>query len=133
MIEGIRLQDIRRFMKRVRQDHRHLFGGTPCWTWTGAKQSKGYGVFRLDARWHGGKRTTPELAHRVAYRLFVGPIPPGKDLHHKCYNPACCNPGHLEAISKADNTAWANQRRAGNGDGNGDTVAATAEEGESPF
>ena len=127
MIEGIRPQDIRRFMKRVRQDGHRLFGGTPCWTWTGARQSKGYGAFRL-----GGRGTPPELAHRVAWRLFVGPIPPGKDLHHKCYNPACCNPDHLEPISKALNTAWANERRAGNGDGNGNAVACTAE-GGSPY
>ena len=33
--------------------------------------------------------------HRLAYRLFIGPIPHGTLVLHRCGNPACINPHHL--------------------------------------
>lgn len=40
-----------------------------CWRWTGASGGNGYGLTTLDRRLNRG-------AHRVAYSLAVGPIPP---------------------------------------------------------
>ncbi len=34
--------------------------------------------------------------HRVAYQEFVGPIPDGFVIHHKCRNKRCFNVYHLE-------------------------------------
>lgn len=45
-----------------------------------------------------------EYAHRLAYRLGVGPIPDGKLVMHLCDNPRCCNyERHLTLGTIADN------------------------------
>lgn len=43
-------------------------------------------------------------AHRVAYELFVGPIPEGLTLDHLCRVRHCVNPLHLEPVTRGENT-----------------------------
>jgi len=38
----------------------------------------------------------------MAYELFVGPIPDGLHLHHRCANRLCFNPKHLEPIQQVE-------------------------------
>lgn len=62
-------------------------GSESCWEWRLSRYRGGYGK-TSDA----GKSL---YAHRVAYELSVGPIPPGMEVCHSCDNPPCCNPSHF--------------------------------------
>lgn len=48
-------------------------------------------------------RSTGGRAHRWAYRLFHGQIPPGMLVMHVCDNPPCINPLHLRLGTSFDN------------------------------
>ena len=60
-----------------------------------AVNADGYGTF-----WDGERK---RLAHVVAYELFVGPVPDGRELDHLCRVPACVRPTHLEPVTHAEN------------------------------
>ena len=69
---------------------------TGCRLWTGCVHKNGYGAIGVDGC---GK----SLAHRVAYELFVSPIPDGLWVLHRCDTPACVQPTHLFLGSPQDN------------------------------
>src|SRR3546814_7321952 len=56
-----------------------------CWEWTGAVNTTGYGVVML----RDAFRRTSTTAHRIAYQEWVGPIPKGHFVLHRCDNRLC--------------------------------------------
>jgi len=71
-----------------------------CWNWPGAKRAGGYG----HVGWHDETKTPRnESTHRALYKHFNGEVPEGFDLDHLCRNRSCCNPEHLEAVTRREN------------------------------
>lgn len=85
-----------------------------CWIWTGTQGADGYG------RWRYKPGAHVMYLHKWAYLVFTGPIPDGMDVDHRCHTDAvssgaceggsdcphrrCCNPEHLELVSRSENT-----------------------------
>lgn len=99
----------RRFVSRGHASRRPLkerllakvtIANTGCWLWQGHLDDCGYGRIGLK----GANRH----AHRVAYELFVGPVPEGLELDHLCRNRNCVNPEHTEPVTHQENMARGN-------------------------
>lgn len=73
-----------------------------CWEWNGHRDPDGYGSVTRGRR--------PYRAHRLAYETFVGAIPEGHVICHRCDNPPCMNPDHLFIGTPRDNTLDASQK-----------------------
>ena len=81
-----------------------------CWEWTGATNEDGYGV--IGAGGGLGLKTV----HKLSYELHKGPVPKGMVVDHQCHNDSgckggktcphrrCCNPVHLKAKTRKQNT-----------------------------
>lgn len=67
-----------------------------CWEWQRGKTHQGYGCISIG-------RQRQAYAHRVSYFVFNGPISEGLLVRHKCDNPSCVNPEHLEIGTQVDN------------------------------
>lgn len=68
---------------------------TGCWIWRGAGSGTGYGSL--------GVNGVQVAAHRFAYELLCGPVPPRLVLDHLCRNRGCVNPAHVEPVTQGEN------------------------------
>lgn len=78
-----------RFWERVRE-----CPTSGCWIWEGPRCGKGYGRVSIDG--------VAGSTHRLTLST-ISPITPGLDVDHLCRVPGCCNPAHLEAVTRAEN------------------------------
>lgn len=74
-----------------------------CWVFRGRRRKNG----RCEVRY----QNRMEQAHRLAYAEWVGPIPGGLVVRHRCDNPPCINPDHLELGTQLDNMRDMVERR----------------------
>lgn len=80
----------------------------PCWVWTRGRcgnhrpWERRYGSAVVDG--------VKGMAHQLAWSLTNGPVPSRLLVLHKCDNPPCCNPAHLEVGTQLTNRRQAAKR-----------------------
>lgn len=77
-------------LERIRA--RVIVTASACWEWQGSTNGNGYGEIRIKQRKH--------YVHRLTVELTRGPIADGMDIDHLCRNRSCCNPDHLEVVTR---------------------------------
>lgn len=66
---------------------------TECVEWAGYRKPSGHGQRRVNGK--------TQLVHRIVFEEAYGYLP--EVVRHKCDNPPCINPAHLEGGTQADN------------------------------
>ena len=104
---GLFFSRIRLAGQVVAEFHMH----TACWIWIGKPYPSGYAYFKF----RGGRTQ----AHRFAFRMLRTFLPryKGRMVHHRCHNPICVNPEHLQMVTFAQHRAKHPQHASRGADG----------------
>lgn len=110
IVEHLTLKEIQRYFSQITIDPTIHYNGVPCWNWQGLVVAK-YGA----VIWH---RINVGI-HRLMYAWTIGPLPRGSikrnghrlELDHLCRNQTCCNPVHLELVTRQVNCQRRNDAR----------------------
>ena len=79
-------------------------GENECWPWKAMITESGYGRVWINDKGYYAHRVIYELANPGSISLSAPKDRFGSGfLRHKCDNPPCCNPAHLEIGTQADN------------------------------
>ena len=65
-----------------------------CWNWLGSINNCGYGRLMFNKKVY--------LAHRLLLIVLNSQSLNGLEVHHLCYNKKCCNPKHLQIVTKQE-------------------------------
>jgi len=79
-----------------------------CWEWRGRQRP----LDQYGTLCPVGSQTI--YAHRVAYEMAKGVLPPGMTVDHLCKHPWCVRPSHLESVSMGVNCLRGNGPTAQN-------------------
>jgi hypothetical protein len=102
MANPLLIRDLKLYFRIM--EHVNKYGSVrtdmnPCWIWTrkGSTTKHGYGVLSIDGETFN--------VHVLMYILCKDKYHQQntKTVRHKCDNPGCCNPRHLETGSQIDN------------------------------
>ena len=78
-----------------------------CWMWLGSTAGPmGYGQIQKSTALTDKRENV--YTHRVMYERYKGAIPPNMTIDHKCRNVLCCNPDHLEVVTRGENVLRGN-------------------------
>jgi HNH endonuclease len=71
---------------------------TDCWIWIAARDKRASTPYGKITTWcKERRRRFKRQAHIVSYETFIGPVPAGHEIDHKCRNGFCIAPDHLQA------------------------------------
>ena len=68
---------------------------TGCWEWLKCLSKAGYGQIRTNGK--------VQYVHRIMFEAYHGMICPDMEIDHLCRNRKCCNPLHLEQVTRRTN------------------------------
>jgi hypothetical protein len=89
-------KDIARFWSKVDKNGPTLpHMETPCWVWKAGRHDRGYGHFSV--------KNKTVRAHRLSWLIEHKFIQRGFFVCHRCDNPSCCRPDHLQLGLQEDN------------------------------
>lgn len=71
----------------------------PCWIWTRATAGAGYGVFASLK----DSTISSRYCHRISFHRLISPVSPALEVDHLCRIILCCNPAHLELVTRREN------------------------------